>query len=157
MIRVVKTTFQTSKHELDRLFACNRESAKVWNDCLAHAREYHKTNGKWIGKRELQQLTKGRYHLHSQSIQAVQERYLDARTNAKRAKQAGHEHIRYPWRQKKKYPTRWKKDGFTIQADSKIDLSMGIHNGKRENPIVVHTNNIPPGKLKEIELFGIAS
>jgi len=56
MIRVLKTTFRTSKHEMDRLFACNRESAKAWNDCLNYAREYHKTNGKWIGKSDLQNL-----------------------------------------------------------------------------------------------------
>ncbi|TEB07442.1 putative transposase [Pelotomaculum schinkii] len=152
MIRVLKTTFRTSKHEMDRLFACNRESAKAWNDCLNYAREYHKTNGKWIGKSDLQKLTKGRYHMHSQSIQAVQERYLDARTNANRAKQAGHGHVRYPWRQKKNYPTRWKKDGFTIQPNGKIELSMGIHNGKREKPIIVHVHRIPPRKVKEIEL-----
>ncbi|MDF9408783.1 MAG: putative transposase DNA-binding domain protein [Pelotomaculum sp. PtaB.Bin013] len=152
MIRVLKTTFRTSKHELDRLFACNRESARAWNDCLSYAKEYHKTNGKWISKTDLQKLTKGRYHLHSQSIQAVQERYLDARTNAYRAKQTGYGHIHYPWRQKKNYPTWWKKDGFTIQPNGKIELSMGIHNGKREKPIIVHIHRIPPGKIKEIEL-----
>lgn len=152
MIRVVKTTFRTSKYELDRLFACNRESAKAWNDCLAHARAHHKTNGKWINKTELQKLTKCRYHLHSQNIQSVQERYLDARTGTYKAKQAGHAQIRYPWRQKKNYPTRWKKDGFTIKASGKIELSMGIHNGKREKPIVVRADNIPPEKVKEIEL-----
>ncbi|KJS15445.1 MAG: transposase [Peptococcaceae bacterium BRH_c4b] len=137
---------------MNRLFAYNRESAKAWNDCLAYAREYHKSNGKWIDKSDLQKLTKGRYHLHSQSIQSIQERYLDARTNAYRAKQVGHGHVRYPWRQKKNYPTRWKKDGFTIQPNGKIMLSMGIHNGKREKPITVHIHRIPPGKVKEIEL-----
>ena len=41
MIRVKKTTFRTSKTDLDRLFACNRESARVWNDCLSYAKDYH--------------------------------------------------------------------------------------------------------------------
>ncbi|MFZ5641172.1 MAG: RNA-guided endonuclease TnpB family protein, partial [Bacillota bacterium] len=94
MIRVIKTPFRTSKTDLDRLFACNRESARVWNDCLSHAKEHHKQTGKWIDKKELQALTKGRYHLHSQSIQSVQERYLEARKNALKAKQAGYGHIR---------------------------------------------------------------
>ncbi|MDA8213064.1 MAG: transposase [Clostridia bacterium] len=153
MIRVIKTTFQTSKIDLDRLFACNRESARVWNDCLIHAKEHHKQTGKWIGKTQLQALTRGRYHLHSQSIQSVQERYLVARKNAWKAKQAGYEHIRYPYRTKRNYPTRWKKDGFAIHSNGKIQLSMGIHQGKREKPVIVHASRIPPGKVQEIELI----
>ena len=46
MIRVHKTTFCTSKADLDRLFACNRVSAGVWNDCLEIARAYHQQHRK---------------------------------------------------------------------------------------------------------------
>ncbi|MDA8210737.1 MAG: transposase [Clostridia bacterium] len=153
MYCVIKTSFRTSKTDLDRLFACNRESARVWNDCLSHAKEHHKQTGKWIGKMDLQTLTKGQYHLHSQSIQSIQERYLEARKNAWKAKQAGYEHIRYPYKTKRHYPTRWKKDGFAIHPDGKIQLSMGIHQGKREKPVIVHASHIPQGKVKEIELI----
>lgn len=52
MIRVKKTTFRTTKADLDWLFFCNRESARVWNDCLSHAKEYHKQNGRWIDRKE---------------------------------------------------------------------------------------------------------
>ena len=153
MIRVKKTTFRTAKTDLDRLFACNRESARVWNDCLSHAKEYHKQKGKWIDRKELQTLTRGRYHLHSQSIQSVQERYLEARKNALRAKQAGYDHIRYPYKTKGHYPTRWKKDGFVIHPNGKIELKMGVHQGKREKAILVYVSTIPSGRVKEIELI----
>ncbi|WP_211241903.1 hypothetical protein [Ectobacillus panaciterrae] len=54
MIRAKRVYFQTSKTNLQRLFACNRESAKVWNDCLRHAKAYHlQHNGKWINKSAL--------------------------------------------------------------------------------------------------------
>ncbi|TLM98212.1 IS200/IS605 family element transposase accessory protein TnpB, partial [bacterium] len=139
--------------DFDRLFACNRESARAWNDCLNHAKEHHQQTGKWIDKKELQVLTKGRYHLHSQSIQSVQERYLEARKNAWKAKQAGYGHIRYPYKTKRHYPTRWKKDGLVICPNGKIQLSMGIHQGKREKPVIVHASHIPNGKVKEIELI----
>ncbi|MCU6713053.1 hypothetical protein M6D81_30575 [Paenibacillus sp. J5C_2022] len=33
-----------------------------------------------------------------------------------------------------------------------MELSMGIHDGKRENPIVVYTTHLPEGQIKEIEL-----
>jgi len=90
VIRALKTTFRTTKKDLERLFACNCNSAQVWNDCLKHAKEHHLQTGSWINKCELQQLTRGRYNLHSQSIQSVQERYLQARKNAWKAKQQGH-------------------------------------------------------------------
>lgn len=150
MIRTIKTTFHTSKTDLDRLFACNRESARAWNDCLSHAREHYQNTGKWISQSELQALTKGQYHLHSQSIQAVQERYLKARENAYKAKQAGYEQVRCPYKSKKNYPTRWKKDGFSIQPNGTIQLSMGIQQGKREKPITVRAFRVPQGIVKEI-------
>ena len=41
MIRVHKTTFCTSKADLDRLFARDSTTAGVWNDYLEIARAYH--------------------------------------------------------------------------------------------------------------------
>jgi putative transposase len=46
----------------------------------------------------------------------------------------------------------WAKDGFVIHADGKIELSMGIHNGRWEKPIVIRTRNLPEGEIKEMEL-----
>jgi len=152
VIRALKTTFRTTKKDLKRLFACNRNSAQVWNDCLQYANEHHLNTGNWINKSELQQLTRGRYNLHSQSIQSVQERYLQARTNAWKAKQQGYNHIRYPYKEKKNYPTRWKKDGFIINPDGRIELKMCLFNGKRQPPIKVKVAKLPPGQIKEIEL-----
>lgn len=151
LLRAAKVTFSTTKTDLNRLFACNRESAKVWNDCLDHARTHHEQTGKWINKKQLQKLTKNQYHLHSQSIQAICHKYLWARDNTKKAQNLGYKQ-RYPWRQKKDFPTKWAKDGFRIQPNGRIELSLGIHNSKREKPIVVHANSIPSCKIKEIEL-----
>gem|GEM_PF-2753587 len=37
MVRCVKTVFRASKADLDGLFACNRISAEVQNQCLSIA------------------------------------------------------------------------------------------------------------------------
>ena len=74
-------------------------------------------------------------------------------SNALKAKQAGYGHIRYPYKTKGHYPTLWKKDGFVICPNGKIQLAMGIHQGKREKPVIVHASDIPYGKVKEIELI----
>jgi len=95
MMRTLKTTFMTNSFDLERLFACNRASADVWNDCLEIAKQYHLEHGKWITKTELQKATKGNYPLHSQSIQAVCHKYLWSRDNTKKAKNKGVSTARY--------------------------------------------------------------
>lgn len=153
MIRVYKTAFITSKRNLDRLFECNRISAQVWNDCLKIAKDYYKQYGKWIGKSELQKLVKGKYPIHSQSIQAVAHKYLWARDAAKRARKQGITTVKYPYKQKKNFNTKWGNNGFKIYDNGKIELSLGLWQGKRQEPIIVWIKNIPKGKVKEIELI----
>jgi putative transposase len=46
---------------------------------------------------------------------------------------------------------KWAKDGFKVCENGKIELSMGIHHGKREKPIVVYASHLPKGTIKEIE------
>jgi putative transposase len=153
MIRGKKVPFRASSSELDRLFACNRESAKVWNTCVQIAKQFALNHaGKWISKTQLQHATKRQFHLHSQSTQAVCHTYLFARESARQALRKKVKGIRYPYRQKQHFNTKWAKDGFTIHADGKIELSMGIQDGKREKPIVIRTRNLPEGQIKEMEL-----
>ena len=97
--------------------------------------------------------TKSHYPIHSQSIQAVFEKYLDARENARKAKALGHTQIRYPYKEKQHFNTKWKKDGFRLGEQGKIELSLGLLQGKRQKPIVVRIKHLPPGTIKEIELI----
>ncbi len=45
MIRAKRVYFQALKSDIDRLFACNRESARVWNACLQLAKSYYQEHG----------------------------------------------------------------------------------------------------------------
>ena len=101
ILRCVKTDFRTSQENIDRLYECNRESAKVWNRCLESAKE----NGKWINKTKLQKETKRKFALHSQSIQAVCHKYLFARDAAKEARKKGYDN-KYPYKNKIYYNTK---------------------------------------------------
>ncbi len=153
IVRVLKTKFQTSKDNVDRLFACNRTSAQVWNECLGLAKEHFQQIGQWIDRGTLHFATKAKYPIHSQSIQAVYEKYLDARENAHKARVLGYSQIRYPYKEKQHFNTKWKKDGFRIGENGKIELSLGLFGSKRQKPIVVRIKDLPPGKIKEIELI----
>lgn len=152
MIRGQIVSFQASKSNIDRLFACNRESARVWNECLQLSKDHYTEHQKWISQSVMQKQTKGTFHLHSQSIQAVCHKYLFARDSAYQAVQKGIKTARYPYKNKNHYNTKWAKDGFKVYENGKIKLSMGNHDGKREKPIVVHASQLPVGHIKEIEL-----
>ncbi len=83
---------------MEQLFACNRISAEIWNECLAIAKAYAgRKDGKWIGKTQLQAELKGKYPLHSQSIQAVCHKYFFARDSAYQAKNKGFSN-KYPYK-----------------------------------------------------------
>jgi len=147
IIRVLKTKFLTTKDNIDRLFACNRTSANVWNDCLGLAKEHFQKTDSWIDRGTLHLATKGQYPIHSQSIQAVYEKYIDARENAHKARSLGFTQIRYPYKEKKHFNTKWKKDGFRVGENGKIELSLGLFSGKRQKPIVVRVKDLPSGKI----------
>ncbi|WP_242835411.1 hypothetical protein [Desulfitobacterium sp. PCE1] len=152
IIRVYKLNFHTSQENLNRLYACNRISAQIWNQCLELAKDHYQKTNTWLNRKELHLTTKGQYPIHSQSIQAVYERYLDARENARKARVLGYTQIRYPYKEKNHYNTKWKKDGFRIGEKGRIELSLGLLEGKRQKPIIVHLAKLPPGQMKEIEL-----
>ncbi|CEH31290.1 hypothetical protein AM501_10420 [Aneurinibacillus migulanus] len=112
MIRAKKVDFRAFKTDTDRLFACNRESALVWNECLQLTKNYYLEHKKWISKSELQTQTNGKFHLHSQSIQTVCHKYLFARDSSHQAIKKGIKTTRYPYKKKNHYNTKWAEDSF---------------------------------------------
>ena len=136
MKRTIKTDCKCSRENLDRLFACNRISAMVYNKVLDLQKSYRKVhNGKWISDKELFEATKGIYAINSQSVQAVVQKYLAAGVATKLARDKGLNN-QYPWRHKHSYPTTWKANGFKL-INSKLLLSPAIFNNKRQAPIEV--------------------
>lgn len=152
MYRGKKVLLSASKHTIQQLFECNRISAQIWNDCLQEAKNYYLTHKKWINKTKLQKLLKGKYRLHSQSVQSVAHKYLDARDSTHKAVQKGVKTAKYPYKQKKHFNTKWVDKAFSISDNGKITLSLGTCNGKRIPPLVLYAKNLPQGSIKEIEL-----
>jgi len=95
---------------------------------------------------------KGKFPLHSQCVQAVCHKYLQSRDSAKKSKNKEIASSRYPYRKKKYFNTKWVDKAFTIFSNGRIELSMGIQNGKRVKPLVLYAKNLPEGDIKEIEL-----
>jgi putative transposase len=148
--RTMKTTFYASSTTIQCLFDIRRLSGVIWNDCVQIARYYYRLGGKWISQTDLQKELKGLYPLHSQTIQGVAHKFLQAREGAKEARKKGH-NTRYPWRHKFVFNPKWVDKAFTL-VGNKLTLSMGVWNGKRQKKITITLPKVPLGQVKEVEL-----
>ena len=148
MKRTIKSFFKCSREELNRLFACNRISALVWNKILDLQRE------KLRSKNELQKALKGLYPINSQSVQAVTDKYFAACLATKEARESGLTN-KYPWRRKRNYPTTWKADSFKFKGH-KLNLSLGMFAGKKQLPIKLKLPKSTFEKLSGVKLQQIS-
>jgi putative transposase len=67
---------QLSVSMFRRLKAAQVEAAQVWNLCMETHKAARLAHTPWPGQNELHRVTKGRFALHSQSVQAVFRAFL---------------------------------------------------------------------------------
>lgn len=108
-----------------RIRDAQMEAATVWNLCMElhkHARIAH---SKWPGRDALQQASKGRFALHSQSVQMIVHTFLaNIETTRKLRKEHPEMKMKYPWRSKRFYPVCWPAQAVCKQV-GRIVLPMG--------------------------------
>ena len=107
-----------------RLKAAQIESARVWNECMEAHKECRINQTSWLNQTQLQKLTKGKYELHSQSIQMVCQAFLANIDSTKANRRSGLKKIKYPWRTKRFYPVLWTAQSVKY-IDGKLTLPMG--------------------------------
>ena len=124
----------TDKYKLDYysdLDVINAASASVWNECLIlkemwdYAHGYRTTSKAcelWMDK-QLSKTQSG----HSQSIQAVRERYFKSYQGFFALRKHGDKKAKPPHKQKKYQTTTWKKQAIRV-IDNTLILSMGKGN-----------------------------
>ena len=151
MYRTLKVPFKASPNTIQKLFDIRRICGLIWNDCVQIARYYYRLGGKWITKTQLQTELKGLYPIHSQTIQAVAHKFLDAREGTKEARQKGFKQVRYPWKHKFVFNPKWVDKAFTL-GGKKLTLSLGDWNGKRQPKLTLKLPKVPMGQVKEVEL-----
>src|SRR5712692_6496550 len=108
-----------------RLKAAQMEAAQVWNYCCELHREARQTGRRWPGQNDLQQATKGRFALHSQSVQMVAHAFL-ANIEATRKLRTTHPKMgmKYPWKTKRFYPVHWPAQAVSKER-GRVVLPMG--------------------------------
>jgi putative transposase len=101
------------------------EAAQAWNCCMEMHKQARLEHTKWPGRNELQQATKGRFALHSQSIQMIVHAFL-AHVATTRELRKTHPQMRmkYPWRTKRFYPVSWPAQAVS-REQGRVVLPMG--------------------------------
>ncbi len=97
-----------SKSQWNRLQAAQMEAAAVWNLCMQMHKQARLTHRSWPGRNELQPVTKGRFALHSQSVQMIVHAFLaNIETTRKLRPEHPEMRMKYPWQTKRFYPVHW--------------------------------------------------
>ena len=108
-----------------RLKAAQIEAAQVWNLCMQTHKTARSEHMKWPGRNELQQATKGKFALHSQSVQMVVHAFLANIETTRQLRQTHQEmKMKYPWRTKRFYPVKWPAQAVS-KEQGRVVLPMG--------------------------------
>ena len=108
-----------------RLKAAQMEGAQVWNCCCELHKQARITHSTWPEQNELQQTTKGRFALHSQSVQMIAQAFV-ATIDATRQLRTTHPKMgmKYPWKTKRFYPVHWPAQAVSKER-GRVILPMG--------------------------------
>src|SRR6266568_9446922 len=112
-----------SRSQFIRLKTAQQEAAQVWNCCMEIHKQTRMTHAKWPGRNELQKATKGRFALHSQSVQMIVHAFL-ANVDTTRQLKPSIPKMRYPYKTKRFYPVMWSAQAVCKQ-EGRIVLPMG--------------------------------
>ena len=122
-----------SPSQLNKLKTAQQEAALVWNVCVETHKAARLAHTRWPTHYELHRVTKGRFALHSQSVQAVFRAFL-ANIDTTRTLRKAHPgmKMKYPWRTKRFYPVHW-----PAQAVGKIDGRVVLPMGRGRASLVL--------------------
>jgi putative transposase len=108
-----------------RLKAAQMEAAQCWNLCVQTHKRARMTHTPWPNHTELHHLTKGRFALQSQSVQAIFRAFLGIiETTRTLRREHPQMRTRYPWRAKHFYPVPWPAQAVSKEK-GRVVLPMG--------------------------------
>jgi putative transposase len=137
-VRIYRLT-HLSPSLFGRLKQTQMEAAQVWNLCMETHKAARLVRAQWPKQNELHRLTKGRFALHSQAVQAVFRTFLATiETTRKLRREHPEMRMKYPWRTKRFYPVHWPAQA-VCKEQGRVILPMG-----RGRPSLVLPLSLPP-------------
>ena len=102
-----------------------QEAARAWNLCRDLHLEARKTHTRWPQRDDLHRAMKGRFALHSQTVQAIAQTFL-ANIDATKEQRKTNPKIRYPWRTRPWFPLLWPAQAVHVDREhGRVILPMG--------------------------------
>ena len=81
---------KTTKYNIDYLFSCNKESARIWNECVRLNKDLWERKQEYIDRNYLQTTLKGFSNvLPAKAIQIIIKKYLSSTLGIQRARKQG--------------------------------------------------------------------
>ncbi|MBM3236211.1 IS200/IS605 family element transposase accessory protein TnpB [Candidatus Poribacteria bacterium] len=137
-----------NKEKFQHCQQLSQESAHVWNALKIFFWRTYRKKGVWLSESSMKRYLNGRFALHSQSIQAIIEKFCDNLKSAHSLRKENPD-IRYPYKNKSWYCVHWKKNAIKVE-DRYIHLS----NGKGRQGIIFklpkYLANCQPGCVELI-------
>jgi len=97
-----------SATQMQRLKDIQAEGARVWNFCMEPHKAARLHHDVWPGRNDLQKATKGRFGLHSQSLQMIVHAFLANIDTTRQLRQTPPQmRMRSPYKEKRFYPICW--------------------------------------------------
>jgi len=125
------------------------EAARLWNRLVKVHKYCRKRHWKWPNQGQLEKHFKGRFALHSQTIQAIIGKFAANIDSTTTKRKEGDKQARYPWRDRKHFQAVvWK--GQSIKREGN---RVKLPNGKGRQPLVFKLPfSFPAGKIVQAEL-----
>jgi len=118
-----------SKAQVDLCIALSREAGRYWTDRL-HA-HIESRGGKWLSSGDLEKLSKRKYSLHSQAVQALAQK-LDANIDTARQLRKTDPEAKYPYKDKTYQTVIWKDQAIKVRNDMIL-----LPNGRNMPPLAL--------------------
>jgi putative transposase len=130
-----------SSQQFQRCKAAQMETAQVWNACMEAHKAARVSHAPWPGRDTLQKATKGRFALHSQSVQMVVAAFLATIETTRTLRQTHPQmQMKYPWRTKRFYPVKWPAQAISREP-GRVVLPMGKNRPSLVLPIDLPENS----------------
>lgn len=126
-----------------------RESARLWNDMVKLHKYIRKRRWSWPSSGDYEKHFKGKYQLHSQTIQALIKKFFANIDTASELRRKGDLKARYPWRDRKHFQVVMYK----ASAIRKHNQYLVLSNGKGQTKLKIKLpKQRPVGKIVGAEV-----
>ncbi|MHB8140275.1 MAG: RNA-guided endonuclease InsQ/TnpB family protein [Vulcanimicrobiaceae bacterium] len=126
------------------------ECARLWNRMVGLHRYFRKRHLPWPTEAQFKAHFKGRFALHSQTVQGIVERFFANVDTTRTNRKNGATRARYPHKSKRFVVPVWKPQAIKL-VGRRLELSMG----KGRHPLRIKVPALPHGEIAQVQLgFG---